>query len=154
MDTVYRMWGDYIEEARKMAAIYAALLRQRKGPNWQHPYTITILSPSSIITLCICLLGLLGIFLVVAGFAGIALGPVLVWMGWSLLKFVVGMLLLLFLFRLMLRLLETLLRAARRSQYARYLFQQTRPWLLFTLVCLRMAARAFWRWYQDQQRGA
>jgi hypothetical protein len=136
-------------------AQFNATLRQRKGVNWQQPYTILEMTPSSVFTLCICLLGLFAILLVVTGLAGIAVGPVLLWMGWSLLKFVVGMLLLLFLFRLLLRLLGTLLQAARKSQFAMHFIQQVRPWLLFTLVFIRIAAIAFWRWYHNQQkRGA
>jgi hypothetical protein len=129
-------------------------LRRKAGAGWQQPHTITVLSPSSVFTLFVCLLVLLALLLVFSGVAGIALGPILVMMGWSLLKFAVGMLLLMFLFRLVMRLLQTLFRATRTSPAARQFATQVRPWLHLCFTLIIQGIRAFIRWYQDQQGGA
>jgi hypothetical protein len=129
-------------------------LRRKAGAGWQQPHTITVLSPSSVFTLFVCLLVLLALLLVFSGMAGIALGPILVMMGWSLLKFAAGMLLLMFLFRLTLRVLQSLIKATRTSPAARQFITQARPWLLLALTLIKVGARAFIRWYQDQQGGA
>jgi hypothetical protein len=129
-------------------------LRRKAGAGWQQSHTITVLSPSSVFTSFMCLLVLLALLLVFSGMAGIALGPILVIMGWSLLKFAVGMLLLMFLLRLTLRVLQSLFRIARTSSVAAQFLSQTRPWLLLCLTLIRLGVRAFIRWYQDQQGGA
>jgi len=124
------------------------MLKQRR---WQQPYTI--LSPSSVFTFCICALALFALLLILAGLVGIAVGPILLWMGWSLLKFTLGMLLLIFLFRLSLRLCQTFWRAVRRTPLVIQFAAQVRPWLLLGLMLARLGTRAFVRWYKDQQQG-
>jgi hypothetical protein len=138
-----------------MSAPFFALNLKRKTHWQQHPYTINILSvpPLSVFTSLMCALVLLALVLVFAGLAGIALGPILLWMGWSLLKFTAGMLLLIFLFRVSLRLFQTLWRAVRRTPFVVQFAAQARPWLLLGWMLARLGTRAFVRWYKDQQQG-
>lgn len=127
------------------------LKQMRKQWHWRQPYTI--LSPSSVFTFFICALALFALLLVLAGLVGIAVGPILVWMGWSLLKFTLGMLLLIFLFRVSLRLCQTLWRTVRRTPIVVQFAAQARPWLHLGLALAGLGMRAFVRWYKDQQQG-